>query len=460
MKNIFGNFSIKNLTGGILNLTGFKNLLGFKPVRHLLGLTAILITLTFSSCESSDDDGASTPVSISKVYLEDAQSSVPDREVTFARLGQTIRLEGSGFVGLKKVYINGYESYFNPVYITDKSMLISLSRDIPTNDALPEVRNTIVLEKSATNRCVYQFDVRASAPSITDISHTLPAAGEMITVYGSGLQGITSVTFPGDVTVTSGIVSDEEDGEWFTVVVPQGVSNDGGSLLAVGANGGAYSPACFNYRKGIVHDFDNVQNYSWGSGVDNEALTATIPSGGGNLPKSQGGYQVFNSGGNLAAGADQRFWLNSSALMTIMGAIPASTPASDCGIQMDVFIDGVWNSGVIRFVMADGWGSSRYCMLYQPVYKDGAYSPDAFVNPGCWFTVTLPFSLSDDFDGKTLGDVINQMSAASYKQAGPWFENTGITDVFDPTPATERVYFDNIRFVPLTTPTYSDFPDE
>jgi hypothetical protein len=52
------------------------------------------------------------------------------------------------------------------------------------------------------------------------------------------------------------------------------------------------------------------------------------------------------------------------------------------------------------------------------------------------------------------------MSAASYKQIGPWFENSGIADVFDPVPATEKIYFDNIRIVPLTTPTYSDFPEE
>ncbi|GHT69766.1 hypothetical protein AGMMS50239_37080 [Bacteroidia bacterium] len=61
---------------------------------------------------------------------------------------------------------------------------------------------------------------------------------------------------------------------------------------------------------------------------------------------------------------------------------------------------------------------------------------------------------------KTLGDVITQMSSASYKQSGPWFENSGISDVFDPVPSTEKVYFDNIRVVSLNTPTYSDFPDE
>ena len=429
--------------------------------KYILLLAGLLVTaFAFNACDDDKDDGSNTPLKIKKVFLENAQSTVPDREVTFARLGQIIRLEGSGFTGVTKAFVNGKSCYFNPVFVTDNSMMVQISSDVPTIEASDEVRNTIRIEKRADNFLVYNFEVRASAPSVTSISHTLPQAGDEITITGTGLQGVESITFPGNVVVSKGqgIVSDDEEGKWCTVVVPEGVSSDGGSILVTGANGGAYSPACFNYRKGLIHNFDDVQNYSWGSNIDNTALTDVLPSD--RKPQSQGGYQVFNSTGSLAAGSDQRFWLNSNVLMTVMSAIPASTAVADCGIQMDIYVDGEWNSGIIRFVMADGWGSSRYCMLYQPVYINKVYDKTAFVNPGCWFTVTLPFSLSADFEGKTLGDVIAQMSSASYKQSGPWFENSGITDVFDPLPATGKVYFDNIRVVPLNTPTYSDFPDE
>lgn len=419
--------------------------------------------LLFNACEDNGSGDENTPMSITKVYLEDANSSVPDRDLSqygnFARLGQTIRLEGSGFTGLKKVYINGYDNFFNPVYITNNSMLVTIDASrVPTIDAPNDVRNTIRLVKSESNVLIYNFEIRAAAPTITGFSHSMPQAGERITVYGTGLQGITSVTFPGNKVVTTGIVSDDEEGTFFEVTVPAGVSDDGGAVLAIGANGGAYSPACFNFKKGVFHNFDDVQNYSWGSGVDNTALTAVIPASG-NGPKSQGGYQVFNPSGSLNANADQRFWLNSTSMFsTITNMIPASTSADQCGVQMDIYVEGVWNSGVIRFVMADGSGASRYCMIYQPVYVNNAVVP--FENPGCWFTVTLPFSLSSDYTGKTLDDVVASMSNASYKQSGPWFENSGIRDVFDPVPATGKVYFDNIRIVPLTVPAYSDFPDE
>jgi hypothetical protein len=422
--------------------------------RLVLVFLACVIGFT-TSCKD-DDDSSSSAMTINKVYLENAQSSVPDREVTFARLGQVLRLEGSGFLGVEKVLINGESCYFNPVFVSDNSMLVQVSGDVPILEADPSLRNTIQLIKGG-QVYTYSFDIRAAAPSITGVSHTMPPAGAEITIYGTGLQNTTEVIFPGNVQGTN-ISSDDEDGEWVKVTVPGGITGSG-SITVICDNGGAYSPAYFNFKEGVFQNFDDVNNYSWASGITDAGtpLTAVIPSSG--AVKSSGGYQVFNASGSLSANGDERYWTNSSSWPSAMlNVIPAGTAASDCGIQMDIYVEGEWNSGIIRFVMADGWGSTRYCMLYEPIYVDNAVVP--FENPGCWFTITLPFASSSDFEGKTFGDVVAQMAAASYKQAGPWFENSGIKDVFDPVPATQKIYFDNLRVVLLTTPTYSDFPDE
>jgi hypothetical protein len=83
-----------------------------------------------------------------------------------------------------------------------------------------------------------------------------------------------------------------------------------------------------------------------------------------------------------------------------------------------------------------------------------------FENPGCWYTITLPFSDSDDYSGKTFADVVASMTSAQYKQSGPWFHNIGIPDVFEPLDTNVKVYFDNLRVVPLDTPVYDEFGDE
>ena len=412
--------------------------------------------LSLNSCDNKDDSGNCAEMAISKVFLEDAKSSVTDREVTFARLGQVIRLEGSGFTGVEKIYFNGVSASFNTALMTDNNIWVQVpSRNVPIMDAASNVRNTIILEKGGT-QYVYNFVIMAASPTITNVSHTMPKAGDVIILTGTNLQGITQVTFPGGAAGTN-ITSDDEEGTWCRVTVPD-MGDNSGAILVVGANGGGYSPAYINFKEGLLNDFDAVDNYQWGSEIDNTKLSAVIPASGD--CKSQGNYSCFNSGLNIAAGGVQKFWLNSDKVMPAMSNLPASTPVDQCGIQMDIYVEGAWNSGLIRFVMADGWGNDRYCMLYQPVYPGGtSYDASAFVNPGCWFTITLPFSLSNDFTGKTLGDVIAQMGLASYKQMGPFFENSGIRNVFDPVVATEKIYFDNIRIVPLSTPAYSDFSD-
>ena len=441
---------MKNISINIIYKNGWSLLL-------LTCLSAFVLSL--SSCKDDNEGSSTEPMVINKVYLEDASSSVPDREVTFGRLGQTLRLEGSGFTGIQKVYFNGVSSVFNTALMTNNNLWVQIpSKDVPIIDADPDVHNTIILEKGGT-KYTYSFDVMAASPTVTNISHSMPQAGDVITLTGTNLQGITQVTFPGNIAGTN-ITSDDVDGKWCQVTVPSGITKSG-AILVVGANGGAYSPACFNYKEGLLYNFDDLtSNWAWGQNIDNSATTAMIPTSGSG-PKSQGGYGIFNADGNLGGGSDQRFWLNSDNVMPVMSTLSGSLLVDQCGIQMDIYVEGTWNSGVIRYVMADGWGSTRYCMLYQPIYPDGtSVDPKAFVNPGCWFTITFPFSLSSDFTGKTLGDVITQMSIATYHQTGPWFENSGIKDVFDPVAATEKIYFDNIRIVPLTTPTYSDFPDE
>ncbi|MCL1933152.1 MAG: glycan-binding surface protein [Candidatus Azobacteroides sp.] len=434
-------------------------------IKSLLFFGLIAAVFSFNSCKDNDENGGNTskPV-INAVYLEDAQSSVSDRLVDFARLGQTIRLEGESFLGVNKLFINGFEALFNPMLMTNTSMIIQISSKVPTIDVPDDVRNTIRLEKSESNYIVYNFEIRAAAPTITAISHTMPQAGDRITVTGTGLQEITSVTFPGNKVVTSGIVSDDEDGLFFTVTVPDGVADEGGSILAVGANGGAYSPACFNFKVGLLQNFDDVTSsdkYSRGSVSDD--LSAAIPSTSGVI-HSQGNYRSFNTPGSTVAASNSEVGAYFMTQDTWGSALPAIiSPAlstSDVAIQMDIYVAGEWNSGYLRMVIADGWGVGRYDMVYEPIYSNG--KKVEFNNPGGWFTVTFPFSGSPDFAGLTFNDVLAQAQAAvtdKYNQWGPWFCNDDHDGVASES-TNVVIYFDNIRVVPLTIPAYSDFPDK
>jgi len=443
-----------------------------------LGL--LLVGTMFPACK--DDDNTGGPITITKVYLEDASSAVPDREVAFARLGQLLRVEGSGFTGLREVYINGYSTYFNPVLVSDNSMLVSVSRDTPTVDADPELRNTIQMLNDSYN-VTFDFEIRAEAPEISSISNTLPLAGESITVYGSGLVEVNKVVFPGDIEVTDGIVSDE-DGEFFTVTVPDGVSDEGGSLFIECSNGGAYSPAYFNFKNGIILDFDGMgsQGY-WGSAASmirpEDLASGSI--GTGNV--SQGTYVPHRptriSSFPAAKTRNSEVWTAGNGVDDWRGQltpyIPATTPLDEVAFQFDIYVPEEWSgSGYLKVCLVNGFNGGEWsglCYNYVPWIVDEEVEP--YKTEG-WTTVTIPLTAFYSFeDGDfTFEDVLAAREASSYKNFGFYFENSDFnlgnitgsdSDSETEFPSAETsvdVYTDNWRVVSLVTPVYSDFPDE
>jgi hypothetical protein len=452
----------------------------FWLISLLIGLFAA--SITFIGCKSNDYS-ATAPISVNAVYLENAKSDVPDRLVTFVRLGSAIRIEGTGFSGLKKVYINGYDTYFNPSFVTDNSMLISVSGYTPTIDAASGTRNTIRFVKDGTE-FTYSFEIRSAAPSITSISNTLPAAGDTITIYGTGLTEISKITFPGSVVVSQGIISDKL-GTYCKVVIPAGLTKSG-SILVQGSNGGAYSPAYFYCKSGVILNFDDIgsQGYwSWtstGSMINNTDLESAAVVGA--PVASQGKYcahrpsriaqfpaaknrisEVWTSGSGTTD--DWRTYLTS--------LVPTTTAVSNFAFQFDIYVPNEWNNtGFLKICLMNNFNGGEWsgtCYNYVPWIVNGVTTP--FKTKG-WVTVTIPFSnfyaFSSTSTTYTFEDVITAREKATYKNFGIYFENSDIklstitgkttdTTVFTSSATSVSVYTDNWRIVPLTQPTYSDY---
>lgn len=438
----------------------------------LLGIMVFGMLVT--SCDNSDSAGGT--ITVSKVFLEDVNSSVPDREVTFARLGQALRIEGSGFTGLRKVYINGYSTYFNVVFVSDNSMLINVSADTPVLDADPAERNTIrfVNDNSET---IFKFDIRASKPAITSISNTMPKAGEIITVYGTGLTEVSKVTFPGNIDVTTGITSDEE-GESFTVVVPNGVSDNGGSIFAQSSNGGVYSPAYFNFKKGILLNFDGQGTQgSWSTtsmilptDLESAALGTGNVSQGKYVPHRPSRIASYDAGKNRlsevwTAGNGVDNWRSQ-----LTPYIPASTPLDKVALQFEVYVPDAWkDSGFLKICMVNNFNGGEWTGAvynYVPWIVDG--KSVAFQTTG-WTTVTIPLNkfYAWSKEAFTFETVLAYREAATYQNFGFYFENSDIklsnvtgsaSEIEFPSKATSvKVYTDNWRIVSLDTPVYNDF---
>ncbi len=472
---------------------------------------ALCVGLSFASCDDDDDDyfdsgNQGRQISVSRVFLEDCESSVPDREVSFARVGQMIRLEGSGFYGMKKVYINGYDTYFNRAYVSDNSMLVTINAKTPVTDADADVRDKIRLVKDKTETTV-AFTIRAASPAVSGMSCTLPTAGETVFVYGENLHEVKSVTLPDGQVLTEGLASDDKDGEWFSFVMPAECSA-GGHVYFEGANGQGATPPYFNYVKGMILNFDGTgAQGSWGSSnkddegnikagvsmvypedlVDDPAQTGRglcapiVPKRlldeGGVASGKPRATEIWTAGNDDAADDWGR-------MVTGDEFITAETPAAELAFQFDVYAPDAWSgTGYVEVLLINnynfaGIGSDddrdgNYTAFCVPWVEDGEVVP--FKTDG-WRTVTIPFSsitaeevkpsVSGVFGGlfdKTFQDIVDARNSASYRNFGMGFVNTdfemGSLEVVSEKFTGPSVYVDNWRVVNIKGVTISDYPE-
>lgn len=454
-------------------------------MKYIWLLCLVLTTACFVSCDDDDDAKDSKPILITQIYLEDYKSAVPDRAVEFARLGQLIRIEGSGFLGMKRVYVNGYETFFNVAYVADNSMLITIDSKTPVVDAPEEVRNKITLVKSGA-KLEHDFEIRSAAPSISYISNTLPQTEEKVTVYGTGLHETSKVTLPGGTEITN--VESDEDGEWYSFTMPSGVTASG-SIYSEGANGTAATPAYFNDKSCMILDFDGNGKqgfWSWsetGSMINDEDLAGDpARSGRGNCLQIVPD-RLLNAG--VAAGKPRvtECWTvgagedESVDWSRMYSHIPETTALTDVAFQFDIYVPEAWiGTGHIQICLFNnfnygGIGSDDDGLrtaFYVPYIQDGAVVP--FTTEG-WQTVTIPFSefgyykkeLEEGTTTPTFKTVVEDRLAATYQNFGVGFVNTDFTfggvDITS-TIFNTKVYLDNWRVVPCAGVTISDFNDE
>lgn len=448
-----------------------------------------VILAGFASCTDDNGDaypGGNDPVTVNNVYLENVNDTVnTDRLVTFARLGQTLRFEGTGFGGLKQIFVNGYNTYFNTATATNNMLILALDSKTPISEAADSVRNTIQFVKRDGTIYTFEFDVRAASPQITNVSSTLPAAGETVIVTGSNLQETTEITLPGGIKVTDITnAPTEEDGEWFSFVMPSGVT-ESGRITTVGANGSAQSAAYFNDSKGMLLNFDGVGvqgEWGWtetGSMIGAADLVQDPLNSGRGLVCPILPTRLATTGAAAGNNHVSEVWTAGAGGPTddwkaITPDIPLTTPVEDVAFQFDIYVPDAWtNSGYIQVNIQNnsswtGYGSGESSSIgvayVIPWLQDGVIVP--FQTSG-WQTITVPFSqfgvfataIADD-ETPTWGDVIDYRAGATYMNFGMGFVNGDLTVGSTTYPAAvsnQMVYVDNLRIVPCETSVVPDF---
>ena len=465
-----------------------------KTIKYIWMACVAFAAATLAAC--SDKDGAAYPggngpVVVNAIYLEDADGTVSDRLVDFARLGQTIRLEGSGFGGTRRVLVNGYNTYFNTALVTNNNMILQLSSKTPISEADPEYRNKITFVKDGGVEYSFDLTIRAASPSISGISNSLPQPGETVIIYGANLQETTQIELPGGIIVTD--VTSDEDGEWYSFVMPSGVT-EGGHIYSIGANGNAQTPDFFNQTKGLIINFDGVGTqgfWSWsetGSMINADDLVSDpLNSGRGNVVKIIPDRLLTDGIAPLKSRATEAWTAGNDndaddwTHFITDGLFESTTPLEEIAFQFDVYCPQPWSgTGQIEISAQNnaswtGYGSNETTSSTTQIFvwvpwlnNDGTITP--FQTEG-WQTITIPLSKFSKYanmleDGETpvFQNIVDDRNAASYKNFGMGFVNTNIkvSDdlTIEATNAKFEIYLDNWRIVPYKRVTISDFPDD
>ncbi len=410
------------------------------------------LLIGFSSC--SDEAN----VSVSRVCTQ----TVDDTETVLekVRLGEKIRIEGSGFSGLKAVYCNGViVNGINPSYVTDNVIIFTIPKSIPTGSSVenPEDLNTIRIV-TKDDDFTFPFLILDAAPKVTDISNTMARAGEVIEIYGTDLKDIEKVVFPGGIETTD--FTETADRTTLRVAVPEGIGSNSGAITVLGANGGAYTYNNFNFISGLfLPDFEG-EIYKGGRTSISKNLTESIPQGIDG-PKSPDVYRAIPAEpGEFPASEKEIGGFNFDIVKAINKVLEASAgnkdmqPTTSCSkvaFQCDVYLNVPWQTGTFRLEI----NGKRISPL--PWLSEGKVIPVDCSGKG-WITVSWPLSSISDYESMTLDALVSSLagkSASFYFKCGKfqdasgnWFAGEAMSDA--------QMFIGNFRLVPYVHNSYNN----
>ena len=178
----------------------------------LIAVVFILLAV-FLGCEKDDLINGGRP-SIEYVRVTTPESS--DSLLVTAFQGSLIAIVGNNLGGTVEIWFNDLQAELNPVYVTDRSILVSVPSDVPK-----EVTNQIRLEFADGNSLTYDFAVDISEPEINSMKSEYVFDGDVATIYGNYFYEPITVTFSGGLEGEV-LPATTEDGQILRVVVPEG----------------------------------------------------------------------------------------------------------------------------------------------------------------------------------------------------------------------------------------------
>lgn len=139
--------------------------------------TAFVLLGGFSSCNSDDAaSGGSGNPAITSVALSKEGDLVP---VTVGDPKNYYIIQGTGLSTVSKIYFNDFDTYFNPVLVTDTAIFVLIDEKTPYANSSNKLK---VVTKFGT--ILYDFMISPPTPKLVSYNPINAVEGDIVTVYG------------------------------------------------------------------------------------------------------------------------------------------------------------------------------------------------------------------------------------------------------------------------------------
>lgn len=392
----------------------------------LLFCSVICLGFVISSCEKesvpyNDNDqltGDGTP-SISYVRLTNPESA--DSLLAGAFLGNLVAIIGENLQQTSQVWFNDQQSTINPALVTQKSILVSVPSQVPS-----EVNDKITLVFTNGDTLLYDFSINIPAPVINAIKSEYVPAGGIAVLTGDFF-------FSPEVEFTGGVAGEivEFSKRELKVKVPEGA--EVGPITVKTNFGAVKSKFIFRDDRNVIVNFDDRQCETWTAAYsDVEALPG--------VQQVSGIYGYFRSDDHGAWVWDNpmtmQYWAPRGR-----GNVPhAKGNIQDLVFKMEVNVPIPWTDVRMEifpapFGESEGRGDDRSGIFRWAPFEDGPYMTDG------WVTIEIPLTefvhnTADDNPTRPLSN-LNEVPNFTMMSFGP-------ADAQVPV----HIAFDNLRIVP------------
>jgi hypothetical protein len=331
--------------------------------RFLFLLIYMGAVLVFVSC---DDDEASAP-EITDVRV----IGKPDTSFVAIEAGNMIVIQGRNFINVREVLFNNFVAPFNPNYTTDKSIIVTIPEDAPTEVTDANAPNELKVVTSS-GVAVFEFTLLPTPPQIW-VLNEFTKPGDQMVLLGNDMFLVEKLIMPGGIDVTDFVIN--EEGTACTFILPENATEAGPIQMKTKYTIVKTPP--INDNTGMIVNFDDIGTLEWGTNKSSDE--AAFPGARGEFAHMSFGSIPSNNwswweGGRSINTPGSTVWLAQEML---------GDPLENYVLKFEIFVKSPWMHGTLLILRNYDWTHVARVAPWRN-------APEKVVQTDRWVTVTVP----------------------------------------------------------------------